>query len=48
MHDQGHAIDFVPNVGHSTVRAQVIGNDYVRTATPQQMASMQWPRWGDR
>lgn len=33
--DQGHAIDFVPNVGRSTVRPQVIGNDYERTATPQ-------------
>ncbi|MDE2874826.1 MAG: hypothetical protein OXU69_07580 [Gemmatimonadota bacterium] len=35
VHDQCHAIDFAPNVGHSTVRAQVIGNAYERIATPQ-------------
>ena len=41
MRDQGHAMNFVPMVGHSTVRLQVMGNDYERAATPAEIARMQ-------
>ena len=41
LQDQGHAMNFVPMVGHSSVRAQVMGNDYEREATPGEIARMQ-------
>ena len=41
LQDQGHAMNFVPMVGHSTVRLQVMGNDYERAATPAEIARMQ-------
>ena len=37
---QGHAMNFVPMVGHSTVRARVMGNDYERPATTAEVARM--------
>ena len=41
LRNSGHAMNFVPMVGHSTVRAQVMGNDYERAATPTEIARMQ-------
>ena len=41
LHDQGHAMNFVPMVGHSTVRNWVMGSDYERAATPAEVARMQ-------
>ena len=41
MRDRGHAMNFVPMVGHSTVRLQVMGRDYERVATPAEIARMQ-------
>ena len=41
LESQGHAMNFVPMVGHSTVRIQVMGNDYEREATAQEIARMQ-------
>ena len=37
----GHAMNFVPMVGHSTVRREVMGDDYERRATPDEIARMQ-------
>ncbi|WP_419948353.1 N-acyl-D-amino-acid deacylase family protein [Candidatus Palauibacter sp.] len=37
----GHAMNFVPMVGHSTVRAEVMGIDYWRAATEDEIARMQ-------
>ncbi len=41
LQDQGHAMNFVPMVGHSTVRNTVMGNDYERPATAREIARMQ-------
>ena len=41
LRDQGHAMNFVPMVGHSTVRNTVMGNDYERPATAGEIARMQ-------
>ncbi len=41
LESQGHAMNFVPIVGHSTVRIQVMGNDYEREATAPEIARMQ-------
>ena len=41
LRDQGHAMNFVPMVGHSTVRNAVMGNDYERPATAGEVARMQ-------
>ena len=41
LRDGGHAMNFVPMVGHSTVRRQVMGDDYERPATPDEIAQMQ-------
>ena len=41
LESQGHAMNFVPMVGHSTVRIQVMGNDYEREATAPEIARMQ-------
>ncbi|MBL8268150.1 N-acyl-D-amino-acid deacylase family protein, partial [Steroidobacter sp.] len=40
---QAHAgtLNLVPMIGHSTVRSQVMGKDYARPATPQEVARMQ-------
>ncbi|MCY4398811.1 MAG: amidohydrolase family protein [Gemmatimonadetes bacterium] len=40
LRDQGHAMNFVPMVGHSTVRNAVMRNDYERPATAEEMARM--------
>lgn len=40
LRDQGHAMNFVPMVGHSTVRNEVMGRDYERSATAQEIARM--------
>ena len=40
LQDQGHAMNFVPMVGHSTVRSAVMGNDYERPATAGEVARM--------
>ena len=40
LRDRGHALNFVPMVGHGTVRARVMGNDYERAATPAEIARM--------
>ena len=37
----GHAMNFVPMVGHSTVRGTVMGDDYERAATEAEIARMQ-------
>ena len=37
----GHAMNFVPMVGHSTVRAEVMSDDYERPATEEEIARMQ-------
>ncbi len=41
LKEQGHAMNFVPMVGHSTVRLQVMGNDYERPATAREVVRMQ-------
>ena len=41
LEEQGHAMNFVPMVGHSTVRFQVMGNDYERPATAREIMRMQ-------
>ena len=41
LRDGGHAMNFVPMVGHSTVRRQVMGDEYERPATPGEIAQMQ-------
>ncbi|WP_419947515.1 N-acyl-D-amino-acid deacylase family protein [Candidatus Palauibacter sp.] len=41
LRELGHAMNFVPMVGHSTVRAEVMGNDYWRAATEEEIARMQ-------
>lgn len=41
LRSQGHAMNFVPMVGHSTVRNTVMGGDYERPATPREIARMQ-------
>ncbi len=41
LESQGHAMNFVPMVGHSTVRAEVMGNNYERPATANEIARMQ-------
>ena len=40
LQDQGHAMNFVPMVGHSTVRNAVMGDDYERPATADEVARM--------
>ncbi|WP_420635117.1 N-acyl-D-amino-acid deacylase family protein [Candidatus Palauibacter sp.] len=40
LRSQGHAMNFVPMVGHSTVRREVLGDDYERPATPEEIARM--------
>lgn len=37
----GLGVNFVPMVGHATVRAAVMGDDYERTATPDEVRRMQ-------
>ena len=41
LRELGHAMNFVPMVGHSTVRAEVMSNDYWRAATEDEIARMQ-------
>ena len=41
LRELGHALNFVPMVGHSTVRAVVMGDDYQRPATEAEIARMQ-------
>lgn len=41
LRDGSHAMNFVPMVGHSTVRREVMGDDYERAATPAEIAQMQ-------
>ena len=41
LRSQGHAMNFVPMVGHSTVRGEVMGDDYERPATEEEIARMQ-------
>ena len=41
LRELGHAMNFVPMVGHSTVRAEVMRNDYWRAATEEEIARMQ-------
>ncbi|WP_419163855.1 N-acyl-D-amino-acid deacylase family protein [Candidatus Palauibacter sp.] len=41
LREMGHAMNFVPMVGHSTVRAEVMGADYERPATEAEIARMQ-------
>ncbi len=41
LRDRGHAMNFVPMVGHSTVRLQVMGSRYERSATATEVARMQ-------
>ena len=41
LQSQGHAMNFVPMVGHSTVRNSVMGGDYERPATEREIARMQ-------
>ncbi|WP_419161695.1 N-acyl-D-amino-acid deacylase family protein [Candidatus Palauibacter sp.] len=40
LRELGHAMNFVPMVGHSTVRREVMGDDYERPATPEEIARM--------
>lgn len=40
LRELGHAMNFVPMVGHSTVRAEVMGVDYLRTAGEAEIARM--------
>ena len=37
---RGHAMNFVPMVGHSTVRSRVMGDDYERASAPEEIARM--------
>ncbi len=41
LRERGHAMNFVPMVGHSTVRLQVMGSRYERPATAAEVARMQ-------
>ena len=41
LQSRGHAMNFVPMVGHTTVRSVVMGNDYERPATEREIARMQ-------
>ncbi len=41
LQEQGHAMNFVPMVGHSTVRSRVMGNRYERPATAAEIVEMQ-------
>ena len=41
LQSRGHAMNFVPMVGHSTVRNAVMRNDYERPATEDEIARMQ-------
>ena len=41
LRELGHSMNFVPMVGHSTVRAEVMGADYERPATEAEIARMQ-------
>lgn len=38
--EMGHAMNFVPMVGHSTVRREVMGDDYEREANSEEIARM--------
>lgn len=38
--DRGTGVNFVPVVGHATVRREVMGGDYERTATPDEVRRM--------
>lgn len=40
MRDPGIAVNFVPMVGHGTVRGEVMGEDYERAATPSEVERM--------
>lgn len=40
LRDPGIAMNFVPMVGHSTVRSEVMGDDYEREATPAEIERM--------
>lgn len=41
LREQGIGLNVVPMVGHNTVRQQVMGKDYEREATPEEVARMQ-------
>lgn len=41
LQSRGHAMNFVPMVGHTTVRSVVMGSDYERPATEREIARMQ-------
>ncbi len=41
LRSRGHAMNFVPMVGHSTVRLMVMGRDYERPATESEIRRMQ-------
>ncbi len=41
LRELGHALNFVPMVGHGTVRREVMGDDYERPATEEEIARMQ-------
>ena len=41
LQSRGHAMNFVPMVGHTTVRSVVMGSDYERPATDDEIARMQ-------
>jgi N-acyl-D-amino-acid deacylase len=40
LEEMGHAMNFVPMVGHSTVRSAVMRDDYEREATTEEIARM--------
>jgi N-acyl-D-amino-acid deacylase len=40
LEQMGHAMNFVPMVGHNTIRRVVMGEDYEREATAEEMARM--------
>ncbi len=40
LESMGHAMNFVPMVGHSTVRREVMENDYEREASSEEIAEM--------
>jgi N-acyl-D-amino-acid deacylase len=40
LEGMGHAMNFVPMVGHNTIRREVMGEDYEREATVEEIARM--------
>ena len=54
LRSQGHGMNFVPMVGHNTVRGEVMGDDYEREASPLEVMrmrelvrqGMEWGAWG--